>query len=365
MLAFLSIGIGRGHPFYADGSVAALRSQNPDLEVVYADVFGLSEGIALRGWQGVRGAYLAAGRQPAKSGLYGRARAFAAGRAGTLLARGLGAGLRALAREAEVCVVDHPLLLQAIGPHPKLWFQHGEMGVPPEAVPHGDYCALVPTAEAARVFECGGVAGERLTVTGLCVEAALVADAANWAAQRRARYARGEGLCVAAFSSGAEPRHHVEALVGAVESAARAGHRVLAFCARGGLFEAALGAAHSPGVDRVAVAGRDELDRRTAQHFPDFDAILSPAHERSNWALGLGLPLFVVGPDIGPFPPCNRAILVAAGVARPLLDPAAFGAEVSRLRDDGTLFAMSRSGGGRAIDGFRVSAERLLQALGE
>ncbi|MBU0983064.1 MAG: hypothetical protein KKA42_04290, partial [candidate division Zixibacteria bacterium] len=107
---------------------------------------------------------------------------------------------------------------------------------------------------------------------------------------------------------------------------------------------------------------RAEEDRLTARLFPRFDYLVAPPHERSNWALGLGLPMFAVVPCYGSFAPRNLALLTGAGVAM-LLDDAtapAFGEALAGYRRQGDLEAMARAGRGKcAIDGFETIAARL------
>ena len=70
----------------------------------------------------------------------------------------------------------------------------------------------------------------------------------------------------------------------------------------------------------------------------------------------------LVGPDIGPFPPTNREILLAAGVARALdavPEAGQLGERLEAWRSSGDLEAMSRAGEGRSIEGFRVAAEEV------
>ena len=97
--------------------------------------------------------------------------------------------------------------------------------------------------------------------------------------------------------------------------------------------------------------------------FPFFDFFVAPSHERTNWALGLGLPLFIVGPCIGPFAPLNQAKLLDVGVAK-VIDSSEqavrFGDDLTDLMRSGQLAAMANAGWGKqSIDGFAKIAEFL------
>jgi len=360
----LSIGIGRGHPFYSDGLTSALAALSSPGDVLLEDVFQVARGLELAGWKGLRFGYGLAARKPGRESAYAGVRSWAAGGGGRRVARLLGGALRRWAGAADACVVDHPILVQALGDHPQLWYMHGELGVPPEAVVRGAHRILVPTEDAARRFAELGAGPDSVCVTGLCIESELVASSADWAQERRRRFAGKVPLCVGAFSSGAEPRSHVDALVAGVRSLSASGHRVLVFARRGGRLDRQV--VSGPGVECVRFESRAELDQRTAEHFAEFDVVLSPAHERSNWALGLGVPFVLVGPDIGPFPPRNRDILLSAGVSRSVdsvSEAGRIGESLRSWRGDGHLEAMSRAGEGRAIEGFRVAAEMVVQGF--
>ena len=109
---------------------------------------------------------------------------------------------------------------------------------------------------------------------------------------------------------------------------------------------------------------RLELDRLTADVVPRLDVVVSPPHERSNWAMALGIPFCLVGPDIGPFAPLNRALLLGAGVAVELHSPEAAAelpAVLSELRDRGLLVRMADNGTGPPIDGFQRAARILAE----
>jgi hypothetical protein len=81
--------------------------------------------------------------------------------------------------------------------------------------------------------------------------------------------------------------------------------------------------------------------------------------------VGLGIPFFLVGPDIGPFAPLNRAHVLRRGVAVELnaADAERFPAALGDLRRNGRLLEMSRRGWGAPIDGFLCAAKILLDEI--
>jgi hypothetical protein len=273
----------------------------------------------------------------------------------------LGRDLRRWAGDRGLLVVDHPAVVGALGGRADVWYMHGEMAAPPEAIVRGAARILVPTEDAAGAFVRGGVFAERVLVTGNCVEPGLVPLVEDAMIARRARIAARAPLTLGLFSSGAEPTLHVAALAAAAASVVAAGHRALVFAKRKARLE---GAVRAAGAEVVGFDGRAELDRVTAAWFAEIDAVVSPPHERSNWAVALGMPFFLVGPDVGPFAPRNRSILLRAEVAVEIGSLAAarqLGATLDELRSSGRLLRMSERGAGPPFRGFERAADFLIE----
>jgi hypothetical protein len=245
------------------------------------------------------------------------------------------------------------------------------MAAPREAAVRGAARTLVPLTETADALARHGVARERILVTGICVENELLDGAAAGIAARQARLSGAGPLTVAFFSSGSEPVRHVETLAAGACALAHDGrHRALVLARRDGLLLAAVRreaarAGASPEVRTFD--SREELDRLTAERFAAIDVVVSPPHERSNWAVALGVPFLLVGPDLGPFAPRNRALLRSRRVAVELesrLRALALPARIDRLLGEGELAAMSRRGVGPPYRGFEAAAAFLRQAAG-
>ena len=372
MISFLGSEIGRGHAFYLDGLERALRagSEAPPASR-RSDVFAVSQGVSRRAWEAVRGAYLFAGRGTVAAALYRLLRGDTDYNRASPMLWLLGRDVRRWAGEQDLLVVDHPALAGALGSRGNVWYMHGEMVAPREAAVRSAARILVPLEETADELGRRGVDRSRVLVTGICVEGGIVPIAADAVAARRARLA-GEGpLTVAFFSSGAEPSAHVATLAAGACAVARHGpHRAIVFVRQGGRLATAVSreSARSSGTPEIVEFGsRGELDLRTAERFPGFDLVVSPPHERSNWAVALGLPMLLVGPDLGPFAPRNRALLRTRKVAVEIetrRNALALPARIDRLRREGILLAMSERGTGPSWRGFEVGAKALRAAAG-
>lgn len=380
---FLYTNIGRGHPFYLDGIIECLPHER--LGTV-TDVFATTGGTARRLWEVARLVYHAAGNGGLYSSLYNRYRRRSDYNRAGLLSRTMGRPLRRIYRaNPDPLVIAHPLLVSMLNGKAGLVYQHGEVTAPRESLVMGRHHVLVPLASTADAFSAAGIPKRRLFVSGLCIEPALVERAEQARDARLTRLAGHGPLCGAFFSSGAEPREHRERLAAAALSAVRAGGRAIVFARRSGKLAARVS-------QEFGVAGRDlqrassldelpsgdseallclggdrrELDGFTARLFERFDYLVAPAHERTNWALGLGLPMFIVDPPLGSYSPLNSEFSQAASVATVLGSRAAaseLGALVGALRADGALERMAEAGWRRfEIRGFFRIAE-FLQAL--
>ncbi|NRA03141.1 MAG: hypothetical protein HRU00_11145 [Myxococcales bacterium] len=364
VISLLGSDVGRGHAFYLDGVERELRRIAPQRVSERASVFEISRGLGGLGWKSIRAAYYAAGLGSPAPALYAWLRSRSNYDSDSPILRILGHHLRLWADAFEIVVVDHPTVVGALGDRAGVWYLHGEPTAPPETLVTRPARILVPTEGVARAFLQAGVDSARVSVTGLCVDLDLLPNKRAHTQQRRTRIASYAPLSVAFFSSGAEPRTHVASLTAGAAALARSRHRALVFAARGGRLERAVRRLQAPSPELVSYSSRQELDALTAEHFPSLDLIVSPPHERTSWSLALGIPCLLVGPDIGPFAPRNRALLLEAGVAAELdsrRDARALPERIDELRASEALLEMSERGSVTEFRGFERSAELLIE----
>jgi hypothetical protein len=383
---FLYVNIGRGHPFYLDGIMEALvRTGGVTIVRGSQDVFEISRGLARLAWSSARWLYRQGPSSSLLGTLYDRVRQGADYNRPGFMLRLMGRGVRArYADDTDPVIVSHPTLVGILAGREDLIYQHGELVAPRESLVTGASLVAVPTEEAAQSFISPGYSSEQILISGLCIEPALVRQSEDSFAARMKRIADGEQLTGAFFSSGAEPASHVQKILAASVSALRAGGRIIIFARKGGrlgkrarsllgglsgdftpLDTSALIPVELPSVTLVEFNSRREEDVLTARLFPAFDYFAAPSHERTNWAMGLGLPMFILDPAFGPFAPLNRALLLGAGVAVRLEDDQSahsFGAALRSLQREGGLLKMAENGWGRRpIDGFTRIAKFLTQ----
>ena len=384
-IQFLYKNIGRGHPYYLDGIIEALiRKGSIKLVRSDSDVFEVSTGLSRSAWKTARWLYTTGSSSRIIGPVYERIRR------GNDYNRE-GPMLRLMRRDVAAkyagsdtgVIVAHPSLVAALRGRDNLIYQHGELATPSESVVSGASTILVPTEESARPFLRHGYGENAVVVTGLCIEPALVKQAVVSFDERCDRVEKGNFLTGGFYSSGAEPRVHVRKLVLAAASTAVNGGRAVIFAQKGGRFQRAamqtfdrsripyqvvdsseqIPSEFSPALIVIYKSRREEYSF-TARLFPLFDFLVIPSHERANWALGLGLPTFVVTPCVGPFAPLNRDLLLKAEVAELLEsdhDAAMLGTRLRKLTGRKKLLAFAQNGWGNyKIDGFERIADYLV-----
>ena len=376
-LVILYTNIGRGHPTYLDGMVEILSDTYPALSFFQTDVFAVSRGLSLSCWRLARTLYRIGGKGGAVTGMYGRFRRITGGGEGGVLHRLLGRDIvRLLASFSGPVLVAHPILARLLAGQNRVIYQHGELAAPDESLVTRCEKTLVPLESTAVAFQSAGVEPSRLAVTGQCIEPLLINPAGRAFDERIARLSSDKPLTVALFSSGAYPTDHVRLLRRAAGSLYAAGHTVIFFAGQSTAVADDFGRwLNRRGIDSVrtldgdsrmkilVTSGRQEENRLTAAVFGRLDIFLAPAHERTNWAVGLGLPQFILTPHIGSFAPLNAAIALERGVAVEITDDRtadAIGEWIGSLRRDGKLAAMACDGfGGTSITGFAAAAKVL------
>jgi hypothetical protein len=383
---FLYTDIGRGHPYYLDGVIDALIRRG-GIKVMRgeANVFEIATGLSRLSWQAAEWLYKKGSSDSILGALYKLTRSnYDYNRPGRML-RLLGRDIRKkYADSPHPLIVAHPILAGILKEKKDLYYQHGEVAAPARAVVTGLGTVFVPIAETGAVFKKAGYEDRSIIITGLCVEPALVRMAGDAFETRLVRMDSGEPLTGAFFSSGAEPRAHIKKIAAAAVSVVHYGGRAVIFARhRGRLAEetekqfrrnqiilpvldtGTLFPSELPPALMVTYKSRREENIFTAKLFKHFDYFVAPSHERTNWALGLGLPMFIVEPAFGPFSPLNRESLLKNNVADLLADPnqaLTFGLSVNRLRRQGRLAQMACAGRGKYnIDGFDRIAGYLVE----
>ncbi|MBI5267791.1 MAG: hypothetical protein HY851_11230 [candidate division Zixibacteria bacterium] len=381
----LNLSIGRGHPFYLDGIISALiRRGAVSLLKGQVEVFDICSGLSRAGWHTARWLYHHGASNPIVGALYHLIRRQNDYNKPSVSLRILGRPLiDTFGPGSDPLIVSHPMLVGILANRPNLLYQHGELVAPDESLVRGASVVFVPTHDVAERFLSAGYSRGQILVTGLCIEPPLTRTAEDMYLSRINRLQSTDELCGLFVSSGAEPSDHINALVTSALSALKSGGKAVILVREGGKLEYRITSAlHSEGIlpaivnsatpiptelpqaTIVSFTTRREENNLTECLFRHLDYFVSPAHERINWAMGLGLPMFVLTPSIGPFAPLNLELVKSAGVGRIIGDqipPSDFGPTLERLRRSGELSAMAERGWQeRPIDGFQRIADYLI-----
>ncbi len=379
--------IGRGHPYYLDGLVEVFQSKYGDqIDLNTTDVFSLSSGLSGLMWKLVKKLYLIGSQGGLIGKFYERfrrsRRADKRGRLESILASGL---RRFLADNQAPTLVAHPLLVSMINNLVPVYYQHGEIAAPDESLVIGADKIYVPMNETYNRFIEAGISEDRLLLSGLCIEPELAEKAEQYYHSRIKRISDNYQLCGGLFSSGAEPKQHLEKIILAVNSIKNGGGKGLIFCRAGGRLEklirqrlnikilktgfdtAELNSSLEKNlIVAVKYFNRHDENENLLRLFKYLDYFVAPSHERSNWAVGLGLPMFILHPIIGTFSPLNRQFLLESNVAADMENNSK--AEhlyeyIRQLQTDGTLSNMARHGLGPDLYGFERIAENLISEI--
>ncbi len=374
-IAFLYTEIGRGHPCYLDGIIDQFEKSYPDITYYVTDVFAVSKGLSLLAWHAVKLLYRLGAKGGLITRLYGILRQNSD--SGGALIFWLGRNIKTFfTGYNKPVIVAHPILATIMGDQNNVIYQHGELAAPAESMVFGCRKILIPLPETAIAFKGAGISKDVLTITGQCIELDLAARAKKAFTKRIKRLKSPQLLTVALFSSGAYPPDHVKKILLTGKSLFESGYTVILFMgqshkARKHIFSfyRKLGLPVSGNIGDanciriISSFSRQEENRQVAAVFDSLDFFIAPSHERTNWAVGLGLPLFILCPHIGSYALLNAAIAMKQGVALEIPDnsSAAEIAEVlDTLRKNGKLLQMALCGfGGNKIDGFAQAAKVL------
>ncbi len=320
MIVALYSDIGRGHPSYLDSLVNLLKEKHPDL--ICRTVFQESKGLSLLSWKFVAWLYSISG----KGGLHTRFYNFIRKRSqkrseDSLATKLLGRDLKKTYKDfAGICLVDHPIIAKALAGVCRVWYVHGEIAVPVECGIRGVERILVPLDETKERLIVQGAEENTIMVCGLMIEPPLVQNAEKTFQERLKRIRSGQPLTIGFFTSGAYPKEHMEKIMLGAESVIQKKMKAIIFCGTNPRkLERVRSKARSWGIKMVEDRGkssqrneefdlmlvgrktRQEDTQRAVQLVPHLDVFVAASHERTNWAVGLGLPMMVLFPLIGTF----------------------------------------------------------------
>jgi hypothetical protein len=378
--------IGRGHPSYLDSLVYLLKDKYPNL--LCRSVFQESEGLSLLSWKFVRWMYAISG----KGGLHTRFYNFIRTRSqkggeDSSMTRILGRDLkRAYEDFPGICLVDHPILAKSLADVCRVWYVHGEIAAPAECAVRGVEKTLVPLQETKDRLVAQGAEEDAVFVCGLMIEPPLVAGAEEAFQTRLKRIDSDQPLTIGFFTSGAYPKEHMEKIMAGARSVIENKMRAIIFCGtnrdkfewirsrlgdlKGKITEDTRGSSSPDGeFDLMLVARRtrQEDTQRACELIPILDAFVAASHERTNYAVGLGLPMFALFPLIGTFASQNFEFAQRQKVlnsVKSMQEARNLGGLLAELRRNGQLRQMAQNGfGAQTIAGVNKAFHGLIECI--
>jgi hypothetical protein len=387
--------IGRGHPSYLDSLLLALQKKRNDLSSRTVFSTGSkgkeTRGLSFWSWKLVAGLYLLGGRGGISTKLYNwlrQSQTEIPGDSG--LIKLLGLDLRKTYKNFKgICLVEHPLVARILADVCRTWYVHGEIAAPPECAIPGVEKIFVPLEETKDKLVSCGADPKTIVVTGLWIEPGLVDCAEKSFQARLERIKSHEPLTVGFFTSGAYPQEHTKKILWGAKSVAEQKMRAIIFAgtnpkkfewfekqmkkwgvevvvenpARGGKDTDDHVKDEQNGDIRLVTRKTRQADtQRAVELLPRIDVFVSASHERTNWAVGLGLPMLVLFPLIGTFASLNFEFAQRQKTAYPLdsLEKAKnLGKIISELRQNGQLTQMAQNGFGvHKINGVHEAASQ-------
>jgi hypothetical protein len=360
--------IGRGHPSYLDSFLSLLEEKYPNL--ISTTVFQQSVGLSLLGWKFTSRLYSISGKGGIQTSLYNLIRKRSQKSSGnSLAAKILGRDLKRSFKDFKgICLVEHPIVAKALSDVCRVWYVHGEIAAPAECAVNGVERILVPLEETKGRLVAQGADKDSVTVCGLMIEPGLVEGAEEAYLRRLEGIKSDQPLTVGFFTSGAYPKEHMEKIIFGVRSILEEKMKAIVFCGtnprRFEWIKNQLKDVDAKIVEDtkertpedeqfdlklVTRPTRQEDTQRAVELIPHLDAFVAASHERTNYAVGLGLPMFVLFPLIGTFAQQNFEFARKQGTAYPVesLGKAKnLGKLLGELRRDGQILQMAQSGFG-------------------
>ena len=268
-----------------------------------------------------------------------------------------------------ICLVDHPIVARSLAGVCRVWYVHGEIAAPAECAVRGVERILVPLNQTKEKLIAHGAEKEAVVVCGLMIEPPLVDGAEKAYQERLKRISKSDlPLTVGLFTSGAYPKEHMEKIMLGAKSVIEKKMKAIIFCGTNPhKFEWVKNKVRSWGakiiedkketsheneefhLKLVTRKTRQKDTQRAVQLIPYLDVFVAASHERTNWAVGLGLPMFALFPLIGTFASQNFDFAKRQKVVYPL-DSAHkaknLGEILSNLRQSGQLPQMAQNGFG-------------------
>jgi len=360
----INVEIGLGHPNYLDYVLHAIKKQQPKTEIDVWDVLTDEKGLTKIFWQISKRTYSIGAKGGLITDFYNKFR-----NASNMP----NISLCHIAKEKyNRILVSHPMLARYLE---CVWYIHGEIAAPRESILTNVQKIIVPIDYTAKRFISQGLRPAQILQTGLLISPDLITNAKENYLTRLSRIKSDKPLTIGFFISGAYPPAHIQKLIAGIISVVKQHQRIIVFLGtnanKAKQFLRALNRKKKE-VDVfestiLFLQGKTRLDyqKRVNNLLPLLDVFIAPSHEHTNWAIGLGLPMFVLFPMIGSYAEENYKFAEKQEVAYPLKtlnDAGKLGETVQRFKSSRVLEKMVENGFDKfPIDGAIKTAKAILE----
>ncbi|MEO0084513.1 MAG: hypothetical protein ABIJ94_02155 [candidate division WOR-3 bacterium] len=364
-LLAINVEIGLGHPNYLDYVLQALKKIQPSIKIDYWDTLTNEKGITKLFWQISKQIYHLGAFGGVFTDFYNKLRQ------------------KPLTPNVPLCnistaqydkiVVAHHLLARYLNLD-NVWYIHGEIGVPRECQLKNIGKIIVPLNESKEKFIAFGINPKKIYVSGLILSPDLITDTEINYQKRLTRLKSKSTFTVGFFISGAYPRPHIQKLILGIISITNKGHRAIVFLGidsqKGKRIIAKLNRIRNTtlltSILFIQGKNRQEYQNRIHRLLPVLDFFVAPSHEHTNWAIGLGMPMFSLFPMIGSYASENYKFANELGVTYPIKtddDAKNFASIIQQLCETGKLAKMAERGFNKfPIDGAVNAALQILKS---
>ncbi len=368
----VNLEIGLGHPNYLDYVIHAIQNLTSELPIEYIEVFNQEKGLAQYFWRFSQNLYCLGAQGGFYTECYNQFRTMGKGQ--KLARYFLNNTQKYIANNHQVVLVSHPILARnLIG---NIWYIHGEIAAPRECACRVNKI-IVPTEVTKQRLINYGVEPIAIFVSGLLIAPDLVISADQNFQNRLSRLQSSHPLTIGFFISGAYPQPHIEKIIEGIISVSKDNYRIIVFTGtnqkKNRDFIKKLNKKQRLNIKPqstilfIQSKNRNDYQKRVNRLLPLLDIFVAASHEHTNWAVGLGIPMFVLFPMIGSYAMENYQFAKQQGVAYPIstINEAQNLAPIIKdLHNSGTLAQMAEKGFGKLpINGAHNTAYELIKTL--
>lgn len=369
----INLEIGLGHPNYLDYVLQAIKHQSSEIPLSYIEVLSQEKGLARYFWRLSEKLYCLGAQGGLGTKFYNQFRR-SLGKGQKIAQYFLNNTQKHIYDNRQVILVSHPILAHNLSGN--IWYIHGEIAAPRECACNVTKI-IVPTEATKQKLINYGVKPDTIFISGLLIAPDLVTSAEESFNSRLSRLKSNRPLTIGFFISGAYPKPHIHKIIEGIISVSQENFKTIVFTGinqkKTRDFIVQLNRKQMivsrPKSTVLFIQSKHRVDyqKRVNRLLPLLDIFVAASHEHTNWAVGLGLPMFVLFPMIGSYAMENYLFAKEQGVVYPLFtitEAQNLGKTIKEFRNSGILAEMAEKGWGKLpINGAYNTAQAIINTL--